>query len=173
MSVLVARDLVVSARLGDDLVPVLRDFRLTLAAARVVGLRGEPWAGKSMVGRTIAQMLPPGFAVTGGSVQFEGRDLVTMPGEARRALLGRDIAFIPQEPLSALNPVLTIGQQLDEHLRRLDAGSAGERRRRALDLLAAVHLPRGEGLLRQYPHQISGGMCQRVLIAMAFASKPR
>lgn len=173
MSVLVARDLMVSAKLGGDLVPVLRDFSLTLEAGRVVGLVGESGAGKSMVGRTIAQMLPPGFAVTGGDLRFADRDLVAMSGEARRALLGRDIAFIPQEPLSALNPVLTIGQQLDEHLRRLGEASGRARRTRALALLDSVHLPRGAGLLRQYPHQISGGMCQRVLIAMAFASRPR
>ncbi len=126
-----------------------------------------------MVGAPIAQMLPPGFAVTGGSLLFGGRDLVAMPAPERRSLLGREIAFIPQEPLSALNPVHTVGQQLDEHLRRLGLTSARERRARALALLESVHLPRGAGLLRQYPHQISGGMCQRVLIAMAFASQPR
>jgi peptide/nickel transport system ATP-binding protein len=173
MSVLAARDLMVSAKLGGDLVPVLRDFSLTLEQGRVVGLVGESGAGKSMVGRTIAQMLPPGFAVTAGSLLFGGRDLIAMSPNDRRALLGREIAFIPQEPLSALNPVLTIGQQLDEHLRRLGLGSPRERRARALDLLKAVHLPRGADLLRHYPHQISGGMCQRVLIAMAFASRPR
>jgi len=173
MSVLVASDLMVSAKLGSDLVPVLRDFSLNLEPGRVVGLVGESGAGKSMVGRAIAQMLPPGFTVTGGRLLFGGRDLVGMPFDARRALLGREIAFIPQEPLSALNPVLTIGQQLDEHLRRLRLASPRERRTRALDLLETVHLPRGVNLLRQYPHQISGGMSQRVLIAMAFASRPR
>ena len=124
MSVLAARDLTVSARLGDDIVPVLRDFSLELAPGRVLGLVGESGAGKSMVGRTVAQMLPPGFAVTAGTMRFGERDLVGMPGAEKRALLGREIAFIPQEPLSALNPVLTIGQQMDEHLRRLGAGPA-------------------------------------------------
>src|SRR5262245_26293833 len=173
MSVLVARDLTVSAKLGGDLVPVLRDFSLKLDAGRVVGLVGESGAGKSMVGRTIAQMLPPGFAVTGGILRFADQDLVAMEPQARRSLLGQQIAFIPQEPLSALNPVLTIGRQLDEHLGRLGLRSARERRMRALALLDAVHLPRGTDLLHQFPHQISGGMCQRVLIAMAFASQPR
>src|SRR5215470_2720874 len=132
MSVLVASDLMVSAKLGSDLVPVLRDFSLNLEPGRVVGLVGESGAGKS----------------TGGRLLFGGRDLVGMPFDARRALLGREIAFIPQEPLSALNPVLTIGQQLDEHLRRLGLASPRERRTRALDLLETVHLPRGVNLLR-------------------------
>ena len=174
MSVLVASDLMVSAKLGGDLVPVLRDFSLTIEQGRVVGLVGESGAGKSMVGRAIAQMLPPGFAVTGRTPAVRrSRSRSRCRPNERRALLGREIAFIPQEPLSALNPVLTIGQQLDEHLRRLGLASPRERRTRALDLLETVHLPRGANLLRQYPHQISGGMCQRVLIAMAFASRPR
>src|SRR5262249_46314103 len=159
------------AQIGGEQVPVLRDLSLKLEAGKVLGLVGESGAGKSMVGRTIAQMLPPGFAVTAGGLLFDGQNLVAMDPDARRALLGRDIAFIPQGPLSALNPVLTIGQQFDEHLRRLGVGSARERRQRALALFESVHLPRGAGLLRQYPHQISGGMCQRVLIAMAFASR--
>src|SRR5216683_8424754 len=91
----------------------------------------------------------------------------------RRALLGRAIAFIPQAPLSALNPVLTIGQQFDEHLERVGRRSRAQRRERALTMLAAAQLPNGGALLEQYPHQLSGGMCQRVLIAMAFASDPR
>src|SRR3954468_13938236 len=173
MTLLTARDLVVSAQLGDDLVPVLQNFSLALDPGRVLGIVGESGAGKSMVGRTIAQMLPSGFSVTGGELTFAGRDLVRMPAEERRALLGKDIAFIPQEPLSALNPVLTVGRQIDEHLARLGETNAARRRQRAIELFEAVRLPHGPDLLRRYPHQISGGMCQRVLIAMAFASHPR
>ena len=126
-----------------------------------------------MIGRAIAQLLPPGFAVTGGSLSFDGEDLVVMAPARRRALLGRFIAFIPQAPMTALNPVRTIGAQFDEHLVRLGQRSADERRQHALAMLAAARLPRGEDLLAQYPHQLSGGMCQRVLIASAFASHPR
>jgi peptide/nickel transport system ATP-binding protein len=170
MSLLIADKLTVSATLDGERVPVLHDLSFALAPGRVLGLVGESGAGKSMVGRTVAQLLPPGFAATGGELKFGGADLVTMPPEARRALLGRDIAFIPQEPLSALNPVLTIGAQFGEHLARI-----GVRDRRAAMLAAfeAVHLPRPAELLTRYPHQLSGGMCQRVLIAMAFASKPK
>jgi len=124
--ILVARNLTVSATLDGESVPVIRDLSFALERGRVIGLVGESGAGKSMVGRTIAQLLPPGFAVTGGNLEFAGNDLVSMDAEERRALLGREIAFIPQEPLSALNPVLTIGSQFDEHLALhwMDASSA-------------------------------------------------
>src|SRR5437660_8447189 len=117
--ILQARDLTVSATLDGARVPVINDLSFTLEPGKVLGLVGESGAGKSMVGRTVAQLLPAGFAVSGGSLAFAGADLVTMDGEARRALLGREIAFIPQEPLSALNPVLTIGAQFTEHLARI------------------------------------------------------
>jgi peptide/nickel transport system ATP-binding protein len=166
MSVLRARGLDVS--LGA--LKVIDGLDLDLAAGRVLGLVGESGAGKSMIGRTIAQLLPRGFAVTAGSLAFDGRDLLRMPRGERRALLGRDIAFIPQEPLTALNPVMTIGAQLDEHLTRL---GVADRRAAAVAALEAVHLPDPAALLRRYPHQLSGGMCQRVLIAMAFAGRPK
>src|SRR5580658_2576126 len=123
-----------------------------------------------MVGRAVAQLLPPGFAITAGSLLFDGENLVTMAPSRRRALLGRAIAFIPQAPMTALNPVKTIGAQFDEHLSRLGPENPKERRERALDMLAMARLRQGSELLGQYPHQLSGGMCQRVLIALAFAS---
>jgi peptide/nickel transport system ATP-binding protein len=172
MNILSAQNLTVSATLDGERVPVLHDLSFALAPGRVLGLVGESGAGKSMVGRAIAQLLPSGFAATGGTLTFAGADLVTMDGEARRALLGRDIAFIPQEPLSALNPVLTIARQFDEHLARIGV-AARERRDTMLAAFDAVHLPRPAELLTRYPHQLSGGMCQRVLIAFAFASKPK
>jgi peptide/nickel transport system ATP-binding protein len=172
MSLLVAKDLTVSARLDGERVPVINDLSFTLEPGKVLGLVGESGAGKSMVGRTVAQLLPQNFAVTDGSLSFAGTDLVTMDGAARRALLGREIAFIPQEPLSALNPVLTIRAQFDEHLARIGV-AARDRRDRMLAAFDAVHLQHGAELLARYPHQLSGGMCQRVLIALAFASKPK
>jgi dipeptide transport system ATP-binding protein len=172
MSLLAAQSLTVSARIGAETVPVIRNLDFTLERGKILGLVGESGAGKSMVGRAIAQLLPSGFAVTGGRLDFAGDDLVRMPAERRRALLGRDIAFVPQEPLSALNPVLTVGQQIGEHLARLGLAPAA-RRAEALDLFERVHLPRPAEVLDRYPHQLSGGMCQRVLIALAFASKPR
>ena len=172
MSLLTAQSLTVTARISGETVPVLRNLDFTLAPGKILGLVGESGAGKSMVGRAVAQLLPPGFAVTGGRLEFAGDDLVRMPAERRRALIGRDIAFVPQEPLAALNPVLTIGQQMSEHLARLGVAPAA-RRTDALHLFNRVHLPRPAEVLDRYPHQLSGGMCQRVLIALAFASRPR
>jgi dipeptide transport system ATP-binding protein len=173
MDTLIARDFAVSAAFGDGRVPVIQELNFALAPGRILGLVGESGAGKSMIGRAIAQLMPPGFVVSGGELLFDGQDLVRMPRETRRELLGRDIAFVPQEPLSGLNPVLTIGRQIDEHLARLALGNRQTRRERALDMLNAVHLDRPSDLLGKYPHQLSGGMCQRVLIAMAFASRPK
>ena len=167
--VLRAAGLCVTAQLGAVAVPVLRDVSLALAPGKVLGLVGESGAGKSMVGRAIAQMLPSGFAISAGGLEFAGQDLLAMPAAARRALLGRQIGFIPQEPLSALNPVRSIGSQFGEHLRRI---GVADWRPAAIAALASVHLSDPAGLLDRYPHQLSGGMCQRVLIAMAFASKP-
>jgi peptide/nickel transport system ATP-binding protein len=173
MDTLVARDVSVTATLTRGCLPVIRDLNFALGKGRILGVVGESGAGKSMIGRAVAGLFPPGFAVTGGELVFDGRDLTRMPATARRSLLGREIAFVPQEPLSALNPVLTIGRQIDEHLTQLQAGSRRERREAALAMLDAVHLPCPADLLDRYPHQLSGGMCQRVLIAMAFASRPK
>ncbi len=150
--------------------PVLRDLDFTLEAGQVLGVVGESGAGKSMLGRAIAQALPAGFAVDAGTLHYGTENLVTMSPLRRRALLGRDIAFIPQEPIAALNPVRSIGRQMREHLARL---AVPDWRARAIELLAAVHLRAPASLLARYPHQLSGGMCQRVLIAMAFASDPK
>src|SRR6202451_694580 len=173
MLALQAKDLVVGARIDGEMVPAIRGLSFDLEPGKILGLVGESGAGKSMVGRAIAQLLPPGFAITSGSLLFEGEDLLRMAPGARRALLGRAIAFIPQAPMTSLNPVRTIGAQFDEHLARLGERSRATRRDRAVAMLTAARLPRGGELLAQYPHQLSGGMCQRVLIAMAFSSNSR
>jgi peptide/nickel transport system ATP-binding protein len=152
---------------------VLKDLSFSLQPGRVLGLVGESGAGKSMIGRVIAGDLPDGFAVAGGNLRFGGQDMLAASPATRRGWMGRDIAFIPQEPQTALNPVRTVGSQMDEHLRHLGIASRTERRQRMLAMLEAVHLRGGEELLTRYPHQLSGGMCQRVLIAMAFAGEPK
>ena len=125
------KELTVEARIGGALVPAIRALSFSLGPEKILGLVGESGAGKSMVGRAIAQLLPPGFAITSGLLAFEGQDLVQMLAVQRRGLLGRAIAFIPQAPLTALNPVLTIGAQFDEHLARVGCGNTAERRRSA------------------------------------------
>jgi peptide/nickel transport system ATP-binding protein len=173
MLALRAKNLTISATINGAVVPAIRDLSFDLAPGKILGLVGESGAGKTMVGRAIAQLLPAGFAVTSGSLLFEGEDMVRMAPARRRALLGRAIAFIPQAPMTALNPVRTIGAQFDEHLSRLGEDGRKARRARALAMLDAARLPDAGDLLAQYPHQLSGGMCQRVLIALAFASDPR
>ena len=172
MSLLEARSITLTARLGEATVDVLRDISFTLERGETLGLVGESGAGKSMIGRLCSQLLPPGFAVSAGELHFEGTDLVRLGAHRRRALLGKRIAFVPQEPMTALNPVLSVASQIDEHLRRLGVGGRATRRRHAIGMLSAVHLPEPEKLLAKYPHELSGGMCQRVLIAMAFAGDP-
>lgn len=173
MAILDVMNLSVASITRDATFPVLNDLSFSIEPGKILGLVGESGAGKSMIGRTISQFLPDGFAITGGAMKFDGRDLIGMSPASRMALLGREIAFIPQEPLSALNPVLTIGQQMKEHLTRLGIPAGRHWKEWALEEFEAVHLPHGSNLLDKYPHQLSGGMCQRILIAMAFASKPR
>ena len=152
-------------------VAVLRNLAFALPRGRVLGLIGESGAGKSMIGRVIANQLPGGFAVAGGRLRFDGADLLKMPTEQHRGLLGRRIAFVPQEPMSALNPVATIGAHFTEHLTRLGLPRA-QQTSVALGALAEMHLPGPADVLAKYPFQLSGGMCQRVLLALAFASDP-
>ena len=163
--------LTLTAGLGGAKVDLLRDVSLTLERGQVLGLVGESGAGKSMVGRVLAGHTPAGFEITGGDIRFDGLDLLRLDTRSWRQLLGRRIAFVPQEPLTALNPVLTIAQTFDEHLAHLGVPSRG-RRRLMLQQLESVHLPKPDELAARYPHELSGGQCQRVLIAMAFVANP-
>ena len=154
-------------------VRLLRRVSLQVAAGQIVGLVGESGAGKTMVSRVVLGIAPENTRVTHGSVVFDGRDITHLSETQRRPLLGREIAFIPQNPMTALNPVERIGPQITDVLRMhliLDRAAARER---ALALLREVHLRDPERLLRQYPHELSGGMRQRVLIAIAFSCKPK
>ena len=171
MSVLSFDGVTVTARLGANKVEVLRDISFTLEEGEIIGLVGESGAGKSMIGRTIAGLLPDNFSVTAGDIRFNGTSLLALGKSERRALLGRHIAFIPQEPLSALNPVRTIGSQFCEHLRHIGIEKS---RRQALmiERLQQVQLRNAEEVLLRFPHELSGGQCQRVLIAIAFAGEP-
>ncbi|CAN5167847.1 ABC transporter ATP-binding protein [soil metagenome] len=168
---LVAEGLTLTSTRHGHQAAVLRDISIELARGRTLCLVGDSGAGKSMLGRFIARQLPGGFAVSAGRLLFGGRDLLAMPVAEHRELLGRRIAFIPQEPMAALNPVLTIGQQFGEHLMRQGV-ARGAWRERAIDLLDEVRLKDPARVLDRHAFELSGGMCQRVMIAMAFSSDP-
>lgn len=171
MKVLEFDHVTLNALLDGGSIQVLRDVNFGIARGETLGLVGESGAGKSMVGRIISGLLPEGFLISSGTVKFNGESLGAMSGAERRKLLGRKIAFIPQEPLTALNPVRTIGDQFDEYLAHLMI-PRGERHAIALRQLSDVRLPAPGEMLLRYPHELSGGQCQRVLIAMAFSGNP-
>lgn len=153
--------------------PILRGVNLHVNAGEVVGLVGESGAGKSMVGRVVLGQQPESALISEGSVTFDGRDLLRMDERERSDLLGKDIALIPQNPMTALNPVARIEPQIVDVLRMHTDLNKAQARERALSLLNDVHLPEPQRILRRYPHELSGGMRQRILIAIAFACRPR
>ena len=167
---LAIEDLKVALRNGAA--PVLRGVTLQVQPGEVRGLVGESGAGKSMIGRAVLGLLPTDARITAGRISFEGSDLVAMREADRRHLLGRRIALIPQDPMTSLNPVRRVGAQLTSLLRHHLGLSKSAALARATELLVEVAIREPERLLTLYPHEISGGMRQRVLIAMAFACDP-
>ena len=151
---------------------ILRGVSLDVAPGEVRGLVGESGAGKSMLGRAVLGLLPANATITSGGIAFEGRDLLGMGEAERRSLLGRRIALIPQDPMTSLNPVKRVGAQLSALLRHHLGLSRRAAPARAAELLAEVAIREPQRVLDLYPHEISGGMRQRVLIAMAFACDP-
>ena len=139
---------------------------------RTVGLVGESGSGKSMTCRAILGLLPPGGQIVGGEVRFQGEELTGKSDEQLRRHRGRDIALVPQDPLTALNPVLTIEKQLSAPL-KAHGLDKGQRRARVVELLGQVGLPTPTSQLKRYPHELSGGMRQRVVSAIALAARPR
>lgn len=152
---------------------LLRDVTLAVSPGQTVGLVGESGAGKTMVSRAVLGFIPANSTIVSGAVIFDGRDITRFPAAKRRYLLGRDIAYIPQNPMTALNPVERIDSQITDVLRMHLGIDKQAARARALELIDEVHLREPERLLRQYPHELSGGMRQRVLIAIAFACQPK
>jgi len=145
---------------------------LTVGAGQTLGVVGESGCGKTMLSRAILQLLPK-KAKLKGRVMFDGQDLVSLNPEVLRKLRARSLAVVFQDPMTSLNPVLTIGTQLIETLQEhleLDLSAA---RKRSVELLAAVGIPAPEQRLSQYPHQLSGGMRQRVAIAIALSCEPK
>jgi dipeptide transport system ATP-binding protein len=152
---------------------LLRSVGLHVMPGEVRGLVGESGAGKSMIGKTIFDILPRAVEIVEGSVRLGDDELLKLPQSARRKVIARTSALIPQDPLTALNPVRRIEPQITDRLTRILGVSKTDARERARALLDEVHIRDPESVLRNYPHQLSGGMRQRVLIAAAFAAEPK
>ena len=156
------------------LVRAVDGVSLAVEQGRTVGLVGESGCGKSVTAASVLRLvpIPPGRNL-GGAIRFEGADILAMPREALPAIRGRDIAMVFQDPMTALNPVFTIGRQLREVLALRFGLAAGAARERSAAMLGAIGIPDPTTRLDQYPHELSGGMKQRVLIAMALLCRPR
>jgi peptide/nickel transport system ATP-binding protein len=176
---LAVEDLVVHFRLYEGVARVLNGVTLTIARAESVALVGETGCGKSLTARAILGLLPPAARVS-GRILFGGRDLLSLPEHALQAIRGRQIALVFQDPGTALNPVFTVGEQLLDVAAwqgapraRLFGRPNGELRRRCLEMLRVVRIPDPEGIWHRYPVELSGGMRQRVQIALALLGRPR
>ncbi|MFI6730172.1 dipeptide ABC transporter ATP-binding protein [Streptomyces atratus] len=171
--VLTIRNLSVEIRRGDRIVHPVSDVSLALDRGETLGIVGETGSGKSMTGLAVMGMLPAGGRVTGGSIDFGGTELVGLPADRYRALRGNDIAMVFQDSMTALNPTRRIGEQVAEPVRLHQGASKQAARARAAELLDLVGIPKPLERLDDHPHQLSGGMRQRVMIAMALACEPR
>lgn len=152
--------------------PAVDGVDLSIPAGKIVGLVGESGCGKSVTALSILGLLPPGGAISAGSIRFQGRDLCTLPERELRRLRGDRISMIFQDPMSALNPVLPVGEQVAEGLRLHQRLSRREAKARTLELFREVGVPDPERRWSAYPRELSGGLCQRVMIAMAMACRP-
>jgi dipeptide transport system ATP-binding protein len=161
----------VSSRDGDA--PILRDVSLSIGRGEVHGLVGESGAGKSTIVKAILGILPGGIRITRGTIALEGRDLLVLDPRDRRRVLGAEVALIPQDPSTALNPGRRIGAQLTDGLRLWRGLSSRNAEAGALALLEDVQMREPARVMHAYPHELSGGMRQRVLIAAAFALDPK
>ncbi|WIM13134.1 ABC transporter ATP-binding protein [Enhydrobacter sp.] len=149
------------------------DVSLEIAAGEVLGVVGESGAGKSLTGNAIIGLLEPPGRVAGGEIRLEGRRIDDLPYEEMRKVRGAQIGAIFQDPLTSLNPLYSVGRQLVETIQTHLPLSAGQARKRAVDLLKEVGIPAAEQRIDHYPHQFSGGMRQRVVIALALCAGPK
>lgn len=159
--------------LGSSLADAVSDVSFSIGKGEAVGLLGESGSGKSMTALAIMGLVPPTGRIVGGSIVFDGRNLLGMSEEEMRSVRGSRISIVFQDPLSALNPSLRIGQQLMHIIRAHGRESMQEAQRRALEVLDLVGLPDPTRVMKSYPHELSGGMRQRALIGMAIACRPQ
>ena len=162
-----------SAKLRGTSFPILRDVSLRVSAGEVHGLVGESGAGKSMIGKAVLGILPTSVEITKGQIELDGVDLLSLPPAERRRRIGATAALIPQDPLTALNPSRRIGPQITNRLVDILKWPRSRAEARARELLSEVQIPDPDRVMRSYPHELSGGMRQRILIASAFAAEPK
>ena len=156
----------------DGPVPVLHGLSYALPKGRVLAVVGESGSGKTVHALSILRLLPPTAHITGGEIRYQGKNLATLSREELRKIRGNKISMIFQDPAASLNPVLTVGEQLTETLLAHRKMSKAQARAKAVKLLEKVGIAEAEKRLNEYPFQFSGGMCQRVMIAMALALEP-
>ena len=155
------------------IVKAVNDVSYTLEPGKTIGIVGESGSGKSQSAMSILQLLDSNGYIASGEVLFEGRDLTKLSREEMYAIRGNAISVIFQEPMTSLNPVFSVDKQLSEPFIIHQGMNKKQAEEKALEMLAAVQIPNPEAVLRQYPHQLSGGMRQRVMIAMALACRPK
>ncbi len=172
-TVLEIDDLHTEFRLRDARVRAVDGISFAIGDGECVGMVGESGCGKSTVGFSIMRLLPGNGRIASGSVRLLGRDLAPLTERQMQRVRGNEVALIPQEPMTSLNPTMTIGRQIAEGVRLHRKVGRHEARARALEVLRLVEMPRPEERLGQYPHELSGGLRQRVMIAMALACEPR
>lgn len=170
---LVVDGLSIAAGRGNQQVALAEELSFAVAPGEMLGVVGESGSGKSMTASAIFGLLPWGCRISAGSIRLGGTELVGLPEKQLRAIRGREMGCVFQNPLSSLNPSMTIVKQIAEPYRLYTGASEQAARAHAIDLLSAVGVPDAKSRLDDYPHQFSGGMRQRVMIAMALACRPR
>lgn len=172
--VLSVENLVTQFGKGEKTVTAVNNVSFQVERGKTLGIVGESGCGKSVTSLSIMRLIGfSGGTVASGRIMFDGRDLLTLPEATMRRIRGNEIAMIFQEPMTALNPLFTIGFQLEEVLRFHLGMSHKAARKRGIELLERVRIPRADKIMDEYPHQLSGGMRQRVMIAMAIACEPK
>lgn len=167
-------NLVTEFRVEGGVIPAVNGAGYQVLPGETVGVVGESGSGKSVTVASALGLLPSSGRVVSGHAWFEGQDLLAMPEKELEQVRGRDIGLVFQDPMTALNPVMTVGEQIAESLRRHSPGSSRRATaKKVVELLAEVGIPSPQTRVRQYPHQFSGGMRQRAMIAMAMANRPR
>jgi oligopeptide/dipeptide ABC transporter ATP-binding protein len=173
MSLLSVNNLVTSFAIRDASLEAVSNISFSVEEGETLGIVGESGCGKSTTGFSIMRLLPNNGRISSGTIEFGGRDLVSVSEKEMRGIRGKEIALIPQDPMTSLNPVLRIGTQIGEAVRIHNGSSKREARARAVEVLKMVEMPNPEERIHQYPHELSGGLRQRAVIAMALACNPK